>query len=158
MDNQWFGSAISLQDLHHGDCREDDDGAHIRFLVSEYRTQLYVPGHLTPSDKLQISIPIDQCMDRRMAATHAFFCRLAQKRQIKSPNPSQTMVRLNKALLALDAIAAGATQREIADVLYGQKRISEELWRTSSIRQTIHRLCVTGEAMMHGEYSRLLLE
>ena len=68
------------------------------------------------------------------------------------------MVRLHKALMVLDAIASGATQREIADVLYGQKRISEELWRTSSIRQTIHRLCVTGEAMMGEEYSSLLLE
>jgi hypothetical protein len=67
------------------------------------------------------------------------------------------MIRFHKALLALDACTARATQREIADVFYGQKRISEEFWRTSSIRQNIHRLCQTGEEMMKGEYRRLLL-
>ena len=147
-----------MQDLQHVACREDDDGTHIHFLGQGYRAQIYVPGRLKLSDKLQVSIPIDQCMDRRMAATQAFLRGLTHKRPIKPPKPSQTMVRLHKALVALDAIASGATQREIADFLYGQKRISEELWKTSSIRQSIHRLCVTGEAMMHGQYSRLLLE
>ncbi len=147
-----------MRDLQHGACREEDEGAHIHFLGQGYRAQIYVPGRLKASDKLQISIPIDQCMDRRMAATQAFLRGLTHKRLIKPPKPNQTMVRLHKALVALDAIASGATQREVADVLYGQKRISKELWRTSSIRQTIHRLCVTGEAMMREEYSRLLLE
>ncbi len=131
---------------------------HIHFLGQGYRAQIYVPGRLKPSDKLQVSIPIDQCMDRRLAATQAFLRGLTRKRSIKPSKPNQTMARLHKALVVLDAVASRATQREIAAVLYGQKRISEELWRTSSIRQTIHRLCVTGEAMMRGEYSRLLLE
>ncbi len=157
LENHAFGSSISFQNLDYNEFRNGADGAHMLFIHHHYCAQIYIMGQIEKTDKLQVVIPADQCIDRRMISTRDFLRVFAQKRLCKPQKPSQTIVRLHKALIALDAMASGATQRELADVLYGQKRVSEELWRTSSLRQTVHRLCLTGEEMMKGEYSSLLL-
>ncbi len=83
---------------------------------------------------------------------------VARQGAIKPSKPSQKTFRLQNALLALDAAEAKASHREIAEVLYGKRRVGEELWKTSSLRQGVIRLCRLGEKMMHGGYVKLLLD
>ncbi len=83
---------------------------------------------------------------------------VARQGAIKPSKPSQKTIRLQNALLALDALEAKASHREIAEVLYGKRRVGEELWKTSSLRQGVIRLHRLGEEMRHGGYVRLLLD
>ena len=45
---------------------------------------------------------------------------------------------------------------EIAELFYGKERIRKEYWKTSSIRQSILRLCRLGQKMVDGGYVELL--
>ncbi len=64
--------------------------------------------------------------------------------------------RLGIALRSLDARLSGATYRDIAQRLYGLKRLEDEPWKTSSLRTATIRLVASGLAMMRGGYRHLL--
>lgn len=65
--------------------------------------------------------------------------------------------KLREALLALDAYQAGASQREIAALLFGRDR-AEQAWRKgdSSLKQRVHRAVAKGRALSDGGYLALL--
>ena len=113
---------------------------------------------MTPGDFLQAIIPLDRLADRRLATMRHLLRAVARQGAIKPSKPSQKTIRLQNALLALDALEAKASHREIAEVLFGPRRVSEELWKTSSLRQGVIRLCRLGEEMRRGGYVRLLLD
>ena len=92
----------------------------------------------------------------RLAATEEFLRVISGKQIVKKSKASLTMLRLHKALRALDAMAEKASQREIAELFYGKERIRKEYWKTSSIRQSILRLCRLGQKMVDGGYVELL--
>lgn len=69
----------------------------------------------------------------------------------------QRQVRLVDALRALDGRQEGASYREIADVLFGRKPMSSSSWKTHSLRDRVIRAVRLGEALMGGDYRRLLL-
>lgn len=60
------------------------------------------------------------------------------------------------ALRALDGRLAGATYREIAQVLFSPKRIPERAWKTHDLRNQTIRLVQNGFALMRGGYRALL--
>ena len=93
-----------------------------------------------------------------MAATGEFFRAITGKPMSRQAKPKLNTLRLHRALQALDAMAANATQREIAELLYGQRRVKEEPWKTSSLRQSTIRLCRLGQKMVNGGYAKLLSE
>ena len=64
--------------------------------------------------------------------------------------------RLAMALRALDGRLAGATYREIAEVLFSPKRIPERAWKTHDLRGQTIRLVQNGLALMRGGYRALL--
>jgi hypothetical protein len=64
--------------------------------------------------------------------------------------------RLALALRALDARMDGGTYREIAQVLFGARRISERDWRTHDLRSSTIRLVQSGFDLMRGGYRALL--
>lgn len=47
---------------------------------------------------------------------------------------------------------------EMAEVLYRPRRVGEELWKTSSLREGVIRLCRLADEMTHGGYARLPLD
>ncbi len=69
----------------------------------------------------------------------------------------QRQARLLDALRALDGRQDGASYREIADVLFGRRPITSSSWKTHSLRDRIIRTVRLGEALMQGDYRRLLL-
>lgn len=93
-----------------------------------------------------------------MAAIQNLLRAVKREPLIRTPKSSLQTKRLQNALLALDAREAGASHREIAEALFGVRRVSEEHWKTSSLRQNVVRLCRLGEEMMTDGYSKLLAE
>ena len=71
--------------------------------------------------------------------------------------PAPWYRKLNEALVALDGYQAGASQREIAAVLYGRAR-AEAAWRNGdfSFKQRVHRAVAKGRALSAGGYVALL--
>jgi hypothetical protein len=59
-------------------------------------------------------------------------------------------------LQAVDGHRQGATYREIAEVIYGVKRIRGEHWKTSALRDSVIGLVKGGLSMVAGGYRRLL--
>ena len=64
--------------------------------------------------------------------------------------------RLAMALRALDGRLAGGTYREIAEVLFGPKRIPERAWKSHDLRNRTIRLVQSGFVLMRGGYRALL--
>ena len=96
-------------------------------------------------------------IDRRLAVLNNLARIIEKKPLSKLAKPSPQTIRLHRSLLAIDACHARATHREIAEVIYGVERVKGEIWKTSSLRQAVLRLCATGDEMMDGGYSQLLL-
>jgi hypothetical protein len=71
--------------------------------------------------------------------------------------PAAVQERLRQALLALDGSLAGASYREIATTIFGDKRVSEE-WSAASrfLKDRVRRLVAKGHALMNGGYRDLL--
>jgi hypothetical protein len=68
----------------------------------------------------------------------------------------QQRARLGAALRALDGSLAGASYRDIAEVLFGSVRVPERGWKTHDIRSRTIRLVKLGLRMMRGGYRDLL--
>ena len=155
--NAAFGSVIRKSDLQNYFSYEDlENRQHFFFNYKNLRAQIFIPEGLAANEFLQATIPLDPFMLVRLAATEEFLRVISGKQIVKKSNPSLTMLRLHKALRALDAMAAKASQREIAELFYGKERIRQEYWKTSSIRQSILRLCRLGQKMVDGGYVELL--
>ncbi len=155
--NAAFGSAIRKTDLQNYFSFEDlENRQHFFFNHHNLRAQIFIPEGLAANEFLQATIPLDPFMLVRLAATEEFLRVISGKQIVKKSKPSLTMLRLHKALRALDAMAAKASQREIAELFYGKERIRQEYWKTSSIRQSILRLCRLGQKMADGGYVELL--
>ena len=103
-------------------------------------------------------LPLDSDFEIRAHASH----RLWRAINGRPPGPpfhqlsAQRRERLALALRALDAHVDGASYREIAEALYGRKRISEGAWKTSEFRSGTIRLVRAGLGLMRGGYRRLL--
>ena len=155
--NAAFGSTIRKTDLQNYFSYEDlGNRQHFFFDHQNLRAQIFISEGLAANEFLQATIPLDPFMLARLAATEEFLRVISGKQIVKKSKPSLTMLRLHKALRALDAMAAKASQREIAELFYGKERIRQEYWKTSSIRQSILRLCRLGQKMVDGGYVELL--
>jgi hypothetical protein len=58
-------------------------------------------------------------------------------------------------LQALDGARAGASQRRIAEVLYGVERVLQQWHTDSALRAQVRHSLARGAALMHGGYRRL---
>ena len=155
--NATFRSGIRKTDLQNYFSYEDlGNRQHFFFDHQNLRAQIFISEGLAANEFLQATIPLDPFMLARLAATEEFLRVISGKQIVKKSNSSLTMLRLHKALRALDAMAAKASQREIAELFYGKERIRQEYWKTSSIRQSILRLCRLGQKMVDGGYVELL--
>jgi len=64
--------------------------------------------------------------------------------------------RLVSMVRALDGHLAEASYREIAQVLFGARRVEGEMWKTSSLCDRTIRLVKGGLALMRAGYRKLL--
>lgn len=68
----------------------------------------------------------------------------------------QQRARLARALRAFDGQRMGATQREIAEVLFHIGSLDRDSWQASSARYAVMALLREARAMIAGGYRRLL--
>ncbi|TQN62524.1 DUF2285 domain-containing protein [Agrobacterium tumefaciens] len=68
----------------------------------------------------------------------------------------QQRVRQRRMLRAFDGYRAGATQQEIAEVIFSIDRLDRDEWQTSEVRHKIKTLLRDAKAMIAGGYRKLL--
>ena len=80
----------------------------------------------------------------------------ARRIAIATERPSRASLLHMRTLQALDGVLAGATQRGIAEVLFGIGTVAERWYDDSDLRAQIRRLIRRGQTLMGGDYRHLL--
>jgi len=81
---------------------------------------------------------------------------IARRIAITTERPGRKSLLHMHTLQALDGTLAGATQRGIAEVLFGISTVTERWYDDSDLRAQIRRLIRRGQTLMNGGYRRLL--
>jgi hypothetical protein len=150
--------SLNLGELADAELRQGTDGwyAVLHLGGVEHRVWLREPPLVAVT--YAVELPFDRDFDFRAHAAR----RLWRTLNSRPPGlPLHTFSahrrrRLAMALRALDGRLAGATYREIAEVLFSPKRIPERAWKTHDLRNQTIRLVQNGLALMRGGYRALL--
>lgn len=70
--------------------------------------------------------------------------------------PTRTALGHMHALQALDGVLAGASQREVAEALFGGAALTDRWHTDGDLRARVRRLIRAGKTLMNGGYRRLL--
>ncbi len=112
---------------------------------------------IPPDDPLAVVVPLDRDGLDRLAALDRLLRHLAGYRVPSDQRmTAQQRRRLKTMLRAVDARQHQASQREIAQVLFGADRVAAEQWQNSPLRDVVRDLIRDGTAMIAGGYLRLL--
>jgi hypothetical protein len=113
---------------------------------------------LQPDQSLSVVIPLDADFLVRAAAASRLWARMQGRPSGEASGSftKQRRDRLTLMLRALDGHLAAASYREIAEVLFGARRLEREPWKTSSLRDRTIRLVKGGIALMRDGYRKLL--
>ena len=107
------------------------------------------------AESLSILIPIDDDWSVRVAAADRLRRRLID-RTADPPLTHQRRERLKRALRTVDGRRTGASYRAIATVFFGDRRVAQEPWKTSSLKAQIARLAAHGQMLVDQGYRFLL--
>ena len=113
-----------------------------------------------PADQpLAAVLPLDDSLPIRATAALRLWARMAEQPNQQEDPLALTRQRRDRLVLmvrALDGHLAEASYREIAEVLFGTRRIERETWKTSSLRDRTIRLVKGGIDLMRAGHRRLL--
>ncbi len=79
-----------------------------------------------------------------------------QRTAVATGRPGRTSMLHMRTLQALDGTLAGASQRGVAEVLFGHAAVTERWHDDSDLRAQVRRLIRRGQTLMDGGYRRLL--
>ncbi len=133
-----------------------EDGTHVFVQGKDYSFQLFLVASAVLESSLQANIPIDDIADTRCEAVKRFYRFLIGEYPSCMPRRSVLREKYPHALQALDGCLAGASYREIAEVMFGAARIEQDSWKTSTIRSSTIRLARMGVELMRSGYKDLL--
>ena len=129
----------------------------VRNHVGELRLWL---RNAPPDQPLAIVMPLDDDLPTRAEAALRLWARIGGRAAGHAREPlaltRQRRDRLVSMVRALDGHLAEASYREIAEVLFGVRRVEGEMWKTSSLRDRTIRLVKGGLALMRAGYRKLL--
>ena len=117
---------------------------------------LSIAGRIGPGS-MAILLPLDDDLPGRIEAIQRFWQRLKAR-----PVPRDTRMtpyqrqRFRLMMQAADGRAAGASYREIGIVLFGERRVMGEPWKTSPLRAAVIALARNSSALIGGGYLSLL--
>jgi hypothetical protein len=137
----------------------DDQGTYATASMDSKTWRVHVADGLVEDDRIAIAIPMDEFARRRLAAADRFIVDLNQ-RSIGSRSRLSASNRLDQfhcsVLQAIDGAAAGATHRQIAVAIYGQRRVSASWTPDGDLRARIRYFLKRGSALIDGGYRTLI--
>jgi hypothetical protein len=80
----------------------------------------------------------------------------AHRAALATGRPGRTSLLHMRTLQALDGTLAGASQREVAEILFGLRIVAERWHGDADLRAQVRRLIRRGRTLMAGGYDRLL--
>jgi Uncharacterized conserved protein (DUF2285) len=100
-------------------------------------------------------LPVDDVWSTRLAAAER------ARSLLLGRSPPRTLTkqqgeRIRGALRAIDGQEQGANYRSLATAFFGQERIDQEPWKTSSLKARVVRLVAHGRMLIADGYRRLL--
>jgi hypothetical protein len=75
---------------------------------------------------------------------------------VSRSRPDRAVLAHMRALQALDGVLAGASHRQIAEVVFGGRAVAERWHSDGELRAQVRRMIRAGKALMNGGYRRLL--
>lgn len=94
-----------------------------------------------------------RAIETELAMLHAA---TAHRAALATGRPGRTSLLHMRTLQALDGTLAGASQREVAEVLFGLPIVAERWHGDADLRAQVRRLIRRGRTLMAGGYDRLL--
>jgi hypothetical protein len=137
----------------------DDEGTYCTASMKSNTWRVHVANGLADDDRIAIAIPVDEFARRRLAAADRFIVDLNQKSagSRKSFRATNRADRFHCSVLqALDGAAAGATHRQIAVAIYGQRRVSAWWTPDGDLRARIRYFLKRGATLVNGGYRTLI--
>jgi hypothetical protein len=150
--------SLDFSDLSKAQLREGPDGWHAVLNLRGVEHRIWLKEAPVVAITYAVELPFDRDFEFRADAGR----RLWRALNGRPPGPplhafsESRRRRFAFALRALDARMDGSTYRDIAEVLFGARRISERDWRTHDLRNRTIRLVQSGFALMRGGYRALL--
>lgn len=143
-----FGDSLAIRDLRHGLLRGDDAAQRVQFhLATETRADLplaaVIPLSLDGFDRVEAVLRLLSVLYGRVIPADTRLTRQQRARQ-------------QKMLRAFDAHRDGATQQEIARVIFDTGHLSRDEWQMSSSRHAVMSLLRDARSLMAGSYRKLL--
>ncbi len=141
-----------------GEIRQATDGWHVLLRIRGLEHRLWLREPLVAGSPYAAELPLDVDFEIRAHAAR----RLWRALNGRATGPAfhelspQRRQRLALVLRALDGRVEGNSYREIAEVLFGTRRIPERAWKTHDLRNRTIRLVQSGFALMRGGYRELL--
>lgn len=136
--------------------RSAHDGLHALLTCGPVQYRLWSPGPLPSGAPVACVIPFGGDVSQGAAAALQFWRHLMGAAVAQGCTLDERMRRAQRSLRALDGHASGASYREVAEQIFGESRVEQEAWKTSSIRDVTIRLVRSGMSLMRGDYVRLL--
>ena len=102
-----------------------------------------------------VVVPFDDAWTVHLAAADRLYRHL-HGLSVEHPLTRQRRQRLKHALRTVDGLRQGATYRMIAAAFFGERRVSDEPWKTNALKSQIARLAAYGRRMIEKGYRRLL--
>ncbi len=150
-------SLLNIHTLRRGITRQGPDGAHVILGKGLKTVHLLLQDAHFNEYPLSILSPLDHGVRARHRAMGRLLDFL-EGREIGADSrlTPQKRLRFKSMLRAVDGRKNGASYREIAESLFGAKRVASEPWKTSPLRDTTIRLVRDGLAMVAGGYLDIL--
>lgn len=139
--------------------QSDPDARHL--IVRDQDGDLRLLMHRRAQKRpLAIVLPLDDDLPIRARTALQFWMRVKSRAPGRTEEPlsltRQQRDRLVLMVRALDGHLSAASYREIAEGLFGARRIEHEAWKTSSLRDRTIRLVRNSIAFMRAGYRKLL--
>jgi hypothetical protein len=152
------GSILSLADMLSGEIRQASDGWHVLLRIGDVEHRLWLKQPPAADASYAAELVLDGDFEIRSHAARRLWLALNGHHagpafEKLSPQRRQ---RLALALRALDARVEGNSYREIAEGLFGPRRVPERAWKSDDLRNRTIRLVRDGIALMRGGYRALL--
>ena len=137
------------------------DGADLQLMIRSgpQSAQLHVADGLCAGDRFAYQIPAGAAQGaalRTVAAFHALHSAPSGGRQRPVDRPGRTDLFHARALQVLDGLAAGASQRELAEAIFGPAAVARGWRPDGALRAQVRYLIRRARALMAGEYWTLI--